>query len=134
MSTRDLSLKKPEAKHPMRRDISHEAIALHAYYHWERRGKPFGSPDVDWYWAIDDLNHHRPVFHIVGCNHGIQPGTGGFADFDGVDEKEQRGHFRTMVENICVNHSIQLVLAWIIHDFASKKKKRCSKRLMNTGF
>jgi hypothetical protein len=94
----------------MSRDISHEEIALHAYYHWERRGKPFGTPDVDWYWAIDELNHHSPVFHVVGCNHGIQPGTGGFADFDGVDENEQRGHFRTMLEDICVNHSIQIVL------------------------
>jgi hypothetical protein len=37
------------------RVISHEEIALHAYYHWERRGRPFGSPDVDWYWAIEDL-------------------------------------------------------------------------------
>jgi Protein of unknown function (DUF2934) len=36
--------------------ISHEQIALHAYYHWEQRGKPFGSPEVDWYWAIEDLN------------------------------------------------------------------------------
>ena len=37
------------------RVISHEEIALHAYYHWERRGRPFGSPEVDWYWAIEDL-------------------------------------------------------------------------------
>lgn len=37
------------------RVISHEEIASHAYYHWERRGRPFGSPDVDWYWAIEDL-------------------------------------------------------------------------------
>lgn len=35
--------------------ISHEEIAAHAYYHWERRGRPFGSPEVDWYWAIDNL-------------------------------------------------------------------------------
>jgi hypothetical protein len=35
--------------------ISHEEIARHAYYHWERRGRPLGSPDVDWYWAIEDL-------------------------------------------------------------------------------
>ena len=35
--------------------ISHEEIAVHAYCHWERRGRPFGSPEVDWYWAIDDL-------------------------------------------------------------------------------
>jgi Protein of unknown function (DUF2934) len=40
---------------PPERVISHEEIALHAYHHWERRGRPFGSPDVDWYWAIEDL-------------------------------------------------------------------------------
>jgi hypothetical protein len=34
--------------------IPHE-IAVHAYYHWERRGRPFGSPEVDWYWAVEDL-------------------------------------------------------------------------------
>jgi Protein of unknown function (DUF2934) len=33
----------------------HEALAIHAYYRWERRGRPFGSPEVDWYWAIEDL-------------------------------------------------------------------------------
>ena len=35
--------------------ISHDEIAVHAYYHWERRGRSFGSPEVDWYWAIEDL-------------------------------------------------------------------------------
>jgi ferritin-like metal-binding protein YciE len=35
--------------------ITHEEIAVHAYYHWERRGRPFGSLEVDWYWAIEDL-------------------------------------------------------------------------------
>jgi hypothetical protein len=35
--------------------ISHEEIALRAYYYWERRGKPIGSPEVDWYRAIDEL-------------------------------------------------------------------------------
>ena len=37
------------------RSISHEEVAVRAYYHWERRGRPFGSPDVDWFWAIEDL-------------------------------------------------------------------------------
>ncbi len=45
------SIPPPEAE----RAISHEEIAVRAYYHWERRGRPFGSPDVDWYWAIEDL-------------------------------------------------------------------------------
>jgi Protein of unknown function (DUF2934) len=47
----------PETKHWTSRPTSHEKIALHAYYHWERRGKPFGSPEIDWYWAIDDLSN-----------------------------------------------------------------------------
>lgn len=37
------------------RVISHEEIAVHAYYHWERRGRQSGSPEVDWYWAVEDL-------------------------------------------------------------------------------
>ncbi|MGH9747966.1 MAG: DUF2934 domain-containing protein [Candidatus Acidiferrales bacterium] len=40
-----------------RRGVSEAEIAVHAYYHWERRGRPFGSPDADWYWAIEDLKH-----------------------------------------------------------------------------
>jgi Protein of unknown function (DUF2934) len=34
---------------------AHEATAVHAYYHWERRGRPEGSPEIDWYWAVQDL-------------------------------------------------------------------------------
>jgi hypothetical protein len=33
----------------------HEQIAVHAYFHWERRGRPHASPEVDWYWAIDEI-------------------------------------------------------------------------------
>src|SRR6266699_3689807 len=43
--------------HSARRVVSEGEIAVHAYYHWERRGRPFGSPEVDWYWAIEDLKH-----------------------------------------------------------------------------
>lgn len=49
------SILPPAAEHSAVRVIRQEEIALHAYYHWERRGGPFGSPDVDWYWAIEDL-------------------------------------------------------------------------------
>lgn len=35
--------------------MAHEEIAAHAYYHWERRGRPIGSPEVDWYWVIENL-------------------------------------------------------------------------------
>ncbi|MFZ0212092.1 MAG: hypothetical protein WAL55_05240 [Candidatus Acidiferrales bacterium] len=50
------------------------------------------------------------MFNIVGCNHGIQVGTGGFADFDNVDQNEQRTHFRQMLEDICDEAEIHLVL------------------------
>jgi len=36
-------------------DPAYEEIAVHAYYHWERRGRPEGSPEIDWYWAVQDL-------------------------------------------------------------------------------
>jgi DUF2934 family protein len=42
-------------EHATERVISHEEIAVHAYYHWEKRGRPFGSPEADWYWAVEDL-------------------------------------------------------------------------------
>jgi hypothetical protein len=51
------SILPPEAEHAASHITSHEEVALHAYYHWERRGRPLGSPEVDWYWAIEDLKH-----------------------------------------------------------------------------
>jgi hypothetical protein len=59
------SILPPETKHSTSNPIIHEKIALHAYYHWERRGKPFGSPEVDWYWAIDDLNNVQSAGIVV---------------------------------------------------------------------
>ncbi len=54
----DALLQRLQSKvHSASRVFSQEEIAVHAYYHWERRGRPFGSPDVDWYWAIEDLKH-----------------------------------------------------------------------------
>jgi hypothetical protein len=32
-------------------------IAVRAYGCWERRGRPFGSPEVDWRAAVEDLKH-----------------------------------------------------------------------------
>jgi len=34
---------------------SDEAIARKAYALWENRGRPFGSPDEDWYRAMHEL-------------------------------------------------------------------------------
>jgi hypothetical protein len=57
------SILPPETKRSTSCLISHEKIALHAYYHWERRGKPFGSPEVDWYWAVGELNNVQSAGH-----------------------------------------------------------------------
>jgi hypothetical protein len=45
----------PPEREQASRVVAHEEIALHAYFHWERRGRPFGSAEVDWHWAIDNL-------------------------------------------------------------------------------
>ena len=35
--------------------ISNEDVARRAYSLWEERGKPFGSPEEDWYKAKEEL-------------------------------------------------------------------------------
>ncbi len=50
------------------------------------------------------------MIHIVGCNHGIQVGVGGFADYDTAEQNEQRAHFRALLESICEEQAIQIVL------------------------
>jgi hypothetical protein len=30
-----------------------------AYRYWEERGRPFGSPEVDWYRAVADVNREH---------------------------------------------------------------------------
>ena len=42
------SILPPVTERSTARRLSHEEITLHAYYHWERRGRPFGSHEVDW--------------------------------------------------------------------------------------
>jgi hypothetical protein len=53
---------------------------------------------------------YTDLYHIVGCNHGIQIGAGGFADLDGADANEQRGHFRALIEDIFREGAIQIFL------------------------
>jgi hypothetical protein len=47
---------------------------------------------------------------IVGCNHGIQVGRGGFTGLDRPDQNEQREYFRAMLEEICAENKIQIAL------------------------
>ena len=34
-------------------------IADLAHQYWEPRGRPIGSPEVDWYRAVDDVNREQ---------------------------------------------------------------------------
>jgi hypothetical protein len=36
-------------------DMLDQRVARLAYQYWEERGRPLGSPDVDWYRAADSL-------------------------------------------------------------------------------
>jgi hypothetical protein len=37
----------------------HEILQELAYQHWEKRGRPIGSPEVDWFAAEEALRSHR---------------------------------------------------------------------------
>jgi hypothetical protein len=50
------------------------------------------------------------LIHVVGCNHGIQVGIDGFAGLDPAEQNEQRAHFRALLESICEEQAIQIVL------------------------
>jgi hypothetical protein len=59
-------------------------------------------------WAQDEGS--KQLIHIVGCNHGIQVGIGGFTGLDPPEQNEQRAHFRALLESICDGQAIQIVL------------------------
>jgi DUF2934 family protein len=39
--------------------LDHTTIARRAYLLWNRRGRPFGSPETDWYEAIRELSYEK---------------------------------------------------------------------------
>lgn len=39
---------------------SHEQIQLRAYRLWEERGRPWGTPDTDWFRAEQELAASQP--------------------------------------------------------------------------
>jgi len=40
--------------------LAHEDLALRAYKLWEARGRPVGSPNQDWFLAVQELNGSGP--------------------------------------------------------------------------
>lgn len=45
--------------------IDREGLTRLAYWHWEMRGSPEGSPDEDWFWAEEELRRQRLAAVIV---------------------------------------------------------------------
>ena len=39
---------------------SHEEIAFRAYHFWEERGRPWGTPETDWFKAQQELSSELP--------------------------------------------------------------------------
>lgn len=39
----------------------HDEIERWAYQLWEERGRPFGSPDIDWFRAQEELLRHTDL-------------------------------------------------------------------------
>lgn len=49
----------PEIEESCRNDFLQQM----AYQHWEQRGRPEGSPEVDWQWALDqEANRMTGIF------------------------------------------------------------------------
>ena len=47
-----------QCDHPYEITVDME-IAVLAYDYWEQRGRAFGTPELDWYRAVDDMNRER---------------------------------------------------------------------------
>lgn len=48
----------PEHNQPYE-PMNDKIIAELAYFHWEERGRPIGTPDTDWHMAVREFNEER---------------------------------------------------------------------------
>ena len=56
---------------------SHEVTAHLAYHYWERRGRPLGSPDIDWFAAEKTLASCRENWQEIPlCSVAMGPNKG----------------------------------------------------------
>jgi hypothetical protein len=64
----------------MKEKYAHEEIARHAYELWERRGRPFGSPEIDWYAAerASGVKDSRKEFSLPGV--AFEPEEGAYRE------------------------------------------------------
>ena len=38
-----------------------EQISVHAYYLWQQRGCPIGSPEADWFRAVQEVDRNKTM-------------------------------------------------------------------------
>jgi Protein of unknown function (DUF2934) len=64
----------------MKKKYTHEGIARLAYELWERRGRPLGSPEIDWHAAETALGvqHSREEFSLPGVR--FEPEEGAYRE------------------------------------------------------
>jgi hypothetical protein len=64
----------------MKGKYAHNEIARLAYELWERRGRPLGSPEIDWYAAESALGvrHSREEFSPFGLR--MKPEEGAYRE------------------------------------------------------
>jgi Protein of unknown function (DUF2934) len=57
---------------------AHEATARLAYEFWVQRGRPFGSPEVDWFAAEKALDGNGATFYLPAF--AMEPDEGPYRD------------------------------------------------------
>jgi hypothetical protein len=60
---------------------SHERIELRAYQFWEQRGRPWGSPDADWFKAEMELAGAGPESGISNVARELGTAIGSVMSF-----------------------------------------------------
>ena len=53
--------------------LNHEDIARLAYQFWEERGSPFGSSEIDWLRAEQELQARSETAEPVGNRQALRP-------------------------------------------------------------
>jgi hypothetical protein len=50
----------PQSFHTPLEDARYQLIAERAYDYWKQRGRPIGSPEIDWLRAEREIDRHAP--------------------------------------------------------------------------
>jgi len=64
----------------MKEKYTHKEIARLAYEFWERRGRPLGSPEMDWYAAESALGVRNSQEQSPFLSVGFEPEEGPYRE------------------------------------------------------